>query len=219
MMQEFVQQTKDNIAEQLQDVHTAVPGKIVSVEASSGTCTVLPVMKKKASNGSFIDYPKISGVPIVFPQGGGQGASVVFPVEAGDGCLLIISEQSLDYWMYGRMTDSDLRFDITNAICIPGLFQQMPDTFAEACSSSAVIVQAESTKLKITPNGAELVGNLKVDGKLTAKEVISEGNVSATGDVSGTNVSGKTDVTAGGISLKSHKHTSSDPGTDSSGPH
>jgi len=212
MMQEFVQNIKDTVKEELADVHTAIPGKIVSVDAGSGTCTVLPVMKKKASNGSLVDYPKISGVPLVFPQGSGQGCSVVYPVSSGDGCLIIVAEQSIDYWLYGRETDSDLRFDITNAICIPGLFQQLPATFGEACELDAVIVEADTTRLIVKPDGIEMVGNLKVKGKIEAEEITAEKTIEAE------SITAKEDVTAGDISLKEHTHTSAIVGDDTSGP-
>lgn len=166
MMGEFVGEVKNMVSEMIGDVHTAFPGKIVSVDASKGTCTVLPVMKIKTGNGKLIDYPKISGVPIVFPQGIGGDASIVFPVKAGDGCLLIVSEQSLDYWMYGMVTDSNLKFDITNAVCIPGLFKKLPSTFSEAVSEKAVIIDAGGVQLKVSPKEVTIKGNLKVKGTI-----------------------------------------------------
>jgi hypothetical protein len=220
MTQEFVQSVKDTVNEQLSDVHTALPGRIVSVDTASGTCTVLPVMRAKKGNGGYINYPQISGVPIVFPQGGGQGMSVTYPVTAGDGCLLVISEQSLDYWMYGRTTDTDLKFDISNAVCIPGLFQQLPESFANACSDEAVIVDADGVRLSVSPKGVNIKGSLTVSGAIKGASIsATNGNVSASGNISADgSVTAGSDVTAGGISLKSHTHTSSNAGSSTSSP-
>lgn len=179
MMQEFVQQIKDTVQEALQDVHTALPAKIISISRSSGLATVLPTIKKTLDDGSSMDFPQISGVPIVLPQGANQLVSIAVPVKAGDSCLLIISEQSLEYWMYGRETDTSLLFDITNAICIPGLFQKPPDSFLDACDSNSVIVDAGKTRLVVGTAGVSVLGSLTVNGNMTVN-----GNSKIAGDLS-----------------------------------
>ncbi|MCD8397526.1 MAG: hypothetical protein LUD12_10185 [Lachnospiraceae bacterium] len=168
MQQELVQRIIDTIQECLSDIHTAVPAEIVSIDRSTGLATVLPTMKKVMSDGSKIAYPEISGVPIVFPQGAGQNVSITFPVNAGDKCLLIISEESLEYWLYGMETDTTLLFDITNAICIPGMFQSPPSTLYDSCDNNAIIMLAGGTKVTIKDDGVTVDGDVKINGKLTA---------------------------------------------------
>lgn len=188
-MQEFVQQIKDTVQEALQDVHTAIPAKIVSINASSGLATVQPTIKKMLDNGSSMDFPQISGVPIVVSQGANQLVSIAVPVKAGDSCLLIISEQSLEYWLYGRETDTTLLFDITNAICIPGLFQKPPDTFFDACNSNSVIIDAGTTRLSVGTSGISVIGSLTVNGdlKVTGDQTVGGStNISGNINVAGT---------------------------------
>ena len=167
MLQEFVQQIKNTVREELADIHTALPAKIVSVNASSGLATVQPLVKRTLGNGKTISYPQISGVPIVLPQGANQDVAISIPVKAGDGCLIIISEQSLEYWLYGRETDTTLLFDITNAVCIPGLFQKPPESFKSACSNNAVIIDAGESRVTVKNSGITVKGNLTVNGNLT----------------------------------------------------
>ncbi len=124
MMQEFVQEIQNTVQRGLRGIHTAMPGRIVSFDAAKGIATVKPAMKFKKPDGKTMDFPQVTGVPVVFPQGAGQGATIAFPVKPGDSCLLVVAEQSLDYWQYGQETSTDLAFDMTNAICIPGLFAQ-----------------------------------------------------------------------------------------------
>lgn len=119
MMQEFVQEIQNTVQRGLRGIHTAMPGRIVSFDAAKGIATVKPAMKFKKPDGKTMDFPQVTGVPVVFPQGAGQGATIAFPVKPGDGCLLVVAEQSLDYWQYGQETSTDLAFDMTNAICIP----------------------------------------------------------------------------------------------------
>lgn len=199
MVQEFVQQVKDTVDECLYDVHTAMPAKIVSIDASSGLATVLPTIKKMTADGTTMDFPQISGVPVVLPQGSGQTVSIAIPVKTGDSCLLIISEQSLEYWLYGRETDTSLLFDITNAICIPGLFQKPPDSFLDACDSDSIIIDAGETRLTVNTAGIAILGTLTINGNLNVTGDLSvTGNEEVTGNqtVSGNQVvSGASEVT------------------------
>ena len=149
MMQEFVQQIKNIIRKEIRGIHTALPGKIESFDADKCLATVLPSMKYKKPDGTKINFPKISGVPVVFPQVMNQGATIAYPIEKGDSCLLIVSEQSIDYWMYERETDTDLQFDLSNAICIPGMFAKPNKVMKEACEQKAVIIDVKGTRATI----------------------------------------------------------------------
>ena len=176
MMQEFVQQVMENIDGAIRGVHTCLPDKIVSFDAGKGLATVAPTMKFKKPDGSKMDFPQVTGVPVVFPQVMGQNATIAYPIKAGDGCLILVAEQSIDYWMYGQETDTDLAFDLSNAICIPGLFVPANATMKEACDKSAVIVNVSGTKLTvkgglIQMDAAEVIinGNATVNGNFTTK--------------------------------------------------
>ena len=68
MMQEFVHETNKAIQEALKGVHTSMPGKIVSFDPSTGLATVLPTMKFRKPDGTTMEYPQITGVPVMFPQ-------------------------------------------------------------------------------------------------------------------------------------------------------
>ena len=210
MMQEFVQAIKDTVRSELSDVHTAVPGKIVSFNASTGLATVLPVMKFRKPDGTSMDYPQITGVPVLFPQGYGQSATIAFPVKAGDGCLIIVAENSIDYWLYGQETDTDLSFDMTNAICIPGLFTKANADVKQACNENAVVLNCSGSKVVLKSREAVI----------TAGQVVVNGPLKVNGDISALNISAKTitgseEVTGGGINLTTHTHTDGDGATTS----
>lgn len=174
MMQEFVQEIQNTVQRGLRGIHTAMPGRIVSFDAAKGIATVKPAMKFKKPDGKTMDFPQVTGVPVVFPQGAGQGATIAFPVKPGDSCLLVVAEQSLDYWQYGQETSTDLAFDMTNAICIPGLFAQGNPAVADACAQNAVIVDVKGTRLTVK-GGAVTI---------SAPEVTVEGNLTVTGSLS-----------------------------------
>ena len=153
MKSELVHQIKETAQKAAEGIHTAIPGTIVSYDPAKGQATVKPSMKFTTKGGNAIDYPQISGVPVLFQQHAGQKATVAFPVKPGDGCLLIVSEQSLDYWMYGQETGTNLKFDLTNAVAIPGLFAKANTVVAEACSQDAVIIDTSGTRITVKSDG------------------------------------------------------------------
>ena len=67
MQQEFIQQIINTIRENIEGLHTACPGTIVSFDTETGLATVLPSMKFKTPSGEVIDYPQITGVPAASP--------------------------------------------------------------------------------------------------------------------------------------------------------
>lgn len=192
MMQEFVQSVKDTAKKATEEMHTAVPATIVSYDADSGLAVVQPQARFKKPDGNTLSYPTINGVPVAFPQS--QGVSIAFPIKAGDGCLLVFSETALDYWLYGKETSTDLKFDLSNAIAIPNISTAGNDAMMEACAEDAVVLSAGETRVKVKSDGVYITGNLKVDGK-----------IEATGDVTAT----------GSVSLASHTHTGDSGGTTS----
>ncbi len=173
---EFVEQVKETMKASLDQVHTCVPGKVVSFDASTCQATVLPSMKIKKPNGEMLDYPQITGVPVVFPQSSAQGVTIAYPVKAGDGCLILFSEQALDQFLYDRDTGTDLKFDLSNAVAIVGLFAKGNSVMAEATNSNAVIVDAQGTRVKVKSGLVQIDaatvtinGNVTVNGNFTTQ--------------------------------------------------
>ena len=194
MMQELVNQVKKTAKKATEEMHTAVPATIKSYDPSTGLASVQPVAKFKKPNGETMDYPSISGVPVVFPQS--ANVTIAFPIKAGDGCLLVFGEKSLDYWLYGKETDTELSFDLSNAVAIPSLKNTGSPVMQKACSENAVVLQSGGTTLTVKSGEVVIDVNLTVNGK-----------IDATGDVTGS-----------GISLATHTHTG-DSGGSTSTPH
>lgn len=163
---DFVTELKNLIKEKINNIHTAVPGEIVSIDNSTGRASVLPKAQMRFSNGKVLDFPVIPGVPLVMPQSSIAGASVVFPVFPGDSCLIIFSEQSLDYWLENGMTNSHLRYSLSGAIAIPGLMKSITDDVKEANSSKAIIIRNKNTKIAVSQADIAIRGDVRIDGNL-----------------------------------------------------
>lgn len=182
MMQEFAQQIEDTARAVVDEIHTALPGIIVSFDFAKGTATVQPQGKYLTSDGKRLNYPRISDVPVQFPFCQSAGIGVTFPIAKGDGCIIIVSEVELDEWRAGAESEGSLRFDLTSAICIPGLMKSGVETMLKACRNNAVIVGGSNsyvmvsdsevyaasggTNMAISKAGVVIGGNLYVNGNI-----------------------------------------------------
>ncbi|GHU37512.1 hypothetical protein FACS1894105_09770 [Clostridia bacterium] len=186
MQTEFVEQVKKSISEQIDGIHTALPGKIVKFDKDKCEAEIMPYGKLEKPDGTFIDYPKINEVTVMFPQGSWRNASIVFPIKSGDECLLIISEYTLDTWRRtGEESSNDLKFDLTNAICLPGMFSKPPRTLADVDKSNAMIIDIQyrrddnadgqrddklqtEQRVTLSPGGIKMESSFDIDTKKTA---------------------------------------------------
>lgn len=188
MRQEFTQQIEKTAQAVVNDIHTALPGQVVSFDVGKGTATVKPIGKFITSDNIALAYPDIAEVPVVFPCSANAG--IAFPVVPGDNCLLIVSEVELDEWRNGAEAEGSLKFDLTNAIAIPGLLNKGNGLVSEAISKNGVVIASGSNKICVSGSGISVSGNLSVSG-----------NISCAGEVK-----------SGEIALKTHTHLSGEPG-------
>lgn len=239
MMQELVQQVKSLVADSINQMHTVLPGKIVKFDTEKGLALVQPVGKFAKPDGTMIDFPQVSDVPIVFAQSANQQAAMAYPINEGDGCLLLFAEQALDCWRSGGEAEvkSDLKFDLTNCIAVPGLFVPANNLLKEACQKQAIIIEQNGKRIAVSGAGIAVRGDVTVEGSIKASGSISAGvgGLSASGvltvksaevenrltvnSVSAQKVDVSGNLTAGGVDVNTHKHTSAVAGSDTSGPH
>lgn len=163
---DFVTEVKNLVKEQINNIHTALPGEIVSIDVTTCLATVKPKAQMQFTNGKVLDYPVISGVPVVIPQSPSSGAVIAFPVKAGDPCLLIFSEQTLDYWMGNGTSASNVKYGLSGAIAILGLMKTPSSDFKEAVRDDKVIVRNGNASITLTNATITIRGDVKVEGNL-----------------------------------------------------
>lgn len=189
MMQEFAQQVEETARAVVDEIHTALPGTVISFNPGSGTAAVRPNGKYVTADGKQIAYPQITNVPVTFPFCQTAGVGIAFPVGKGDSCLIIISEVELDEWRTGAESEGSLRFDLTSAMCIPGLLEGGADIVSKACQNNAVFVSAGGTEVMVADDsvritsgetdmtvsevGVAIRGDLKVDGNISSTGTIT----------------------------------------------
>lgn len=177
MIQEFVQNVENVARDVMEEMHTALPGKFISYNPDTGTAEVKPYGVFRTPAGKNMEYPLLTEVPVILPQCSSLGVEIAFPIRKDDDCLLIISEQELDGWLYNEESDAELRFDLTSAIAIPGLSRKRNTAMSEACKSGSLILKCGSNKISISQNGVAISGNLTVDGNITATGIVNGSNI------------------------------------------
>lgn len=134
----------------LSNVHTSLPGIIVSFDPVSNKASVQPALNKKFDTGEM-PMPILENVPIIFPSSG--NFSMTFPINVGDYVLLIFSERSIDLWksVGGQVTPNDPRkFSLSDAIAIPGL---MPLTENSTNDNQDFVIKFADSEVRISQNG------------------------------------------------------------------
>ncbi len=217
MNQRLVEEIENKIQNTVNGVHTALPGTIQSFDPSTCKAVVQPIGCFKTPAGEEMAYPAISDVPVIIPQT--SNIVIAFPVRSGDGCLLVFSEQELDYFMHGG-SSSELHHDLTNAIAIPGLFKSSNDAIKKANDENAIVLKNNNSflsmqkeKICIETPVIEIKGNLRIDGAMeasgsgTCKSINTEQLKADNAEIEACNVAG--------IDVGQHIHTDSEGGSTS----
>ena len=143
---------RQSILFQLNNVHTALPGAIISYDYTLQKASIQPLLNKSWADGTTTVMPVLENVPVIFPRSG--GASLTFPVVQGDPCLLLFIERSIDQWLTqgGQVTPQDPRkFDLSDAVAIMGLSPF--STTSPAMNNSDVLLTYENSSITIKANG------------------------------------------------------------------
>lgn len=188
MLQELVEEIEKTARAVVNEVHTALPGRIVSYDASKGTATIQPIGKFKTAKGKVLEYPMATEVPIVFPFCYRASVGIAFPVMKGDTCLLIVSEVELDEWRSGAASEGSLRFDLTNAIAIPGLLKSNNRIVKKAFENMAVVIGAPGTEVRVSKDGVaievdEVTFTVSESGIAIGGDLLVKGDISYTGSL------------------------------------
>ncbi|WP_066733530.1 Gp138 family membrane-puncturing spike protein [Cupriavidus sp. D384] len=224
-----VTELRQLIATELAEVHTCLPGVIVSYD---GACAVVrPALPKQLANGTALAPPQIVQVPVCWPAGdvAGRQALISVPLRQGDPVKLSFSERALENWLAGADSapDDPRQFDLSDAFATP-----VVRPGAGRADTENVSVQYGRCALKLTPAGDAILGG-PGEFRVTMpavfeKDVSVEGlftygaGMAGKGGSAGTRIAG--DIHHGGGTIHSdnvvddgHRHHDS-RGGDTSGP-
>lgn len=187
----MIEVIKNMIDDSLNELHTSLACKIISINHSAGTCTVQPIAKRELCQ-QKIDYPPLIDVRLDFLKFGGWSFQI--PRQIGDIVWVGFSETALS-------DETSLeRFSLNEPYIIGSC-----ESGYEA-NSDDIILQGAGTRIEIKGNGditilagskqTTITSNVTLNGNLTINgDTSQKGSITATGDVIGK-----------GISLDKHTH-------------
>lgn len=136
--------------EMQKDIHTQMPGQIVSYDSATQTATVKPLLQRQLVDGTTIDIPDCLDVPVHFPRGG--GFVLTFPVAPGDECSLHFSERAIDFWLEngGAQLPSEYRMhDYSDAFAYVG-FSSKPNALKDVAINATELRTVDGkTRLRL----------------------------------------------------------------------
>lgn len=121
----LAQVLREYIERRLLDVHTSMPGRVESYDASKQTADVRPLLRTSylGEDGEPVEasLPVLVNVPVKWPAGG--GFRLAFVLSPGDPVAIFFAEGSLDAWQAvgGEQSGAGRRFHVADAFCSPGL--------------------------------------------------------------------------------------------------
>ena len=143
-------------------MRVAMPASIESYDFKTQKADIKIDMQELYQNGTSLDYPVLSGVPVIFPRCG--GASITMPISRGDTCLVMFLDRDSTAWLLGgkNLKPKSMRsHHLSDAVAIMGL-----SPFTSKSPSK------NNTDMLISFDGSEVV--LKPKGNIdifSAKEI------------------------------------------------
>ncbi len=163
---------KSAIEGTLADVHTMLPGEIVSFDVSTGKATVKILTKRKLESGTIVEIPPIQGVPIIFSRT--EKAIIYVPITAGDKCMLLFSERSLDGWKNSGSSydpQDKRKHHLSDVVAIPGMYSFADSPIPTVLDSTSILIENDKTRIRLKPDG-----KVKISNKLTQVELVKTVN-------------------------------------------
>jgi len=164
MIENIVDALDEWFAARMDDVHTCIPAKFDTYYGhKERKARVKPLTKILTSKGASISIPLIDNVPVMFPSG--SEFSLTWKPKKGDGCLLLISEMALGNYLNSpneTEIESSNRFNLTDAICLPGLWS-FPSVPAAPANEDDMFLTYKDTYMQMDGKTTTINGNLEVD--------------------------------------------------------
>ena len=156
------------------DLHTSLPGKIVSYDHDKNLAVIQPMlMRKYKTMDKAVELPVITNVPVMFQRM--NDGHLRFPIKANDTGLIVFMERSIDLWLIqgGMIDPEDSRtHSISDAVFFPGLNPNNKKIVSTAANDS-VELKYNNSFIEIKSNGTVLIknsnANIELDstGKIT----------------------------------------------------
>jgi len=154
---ELIKALQDKIST---NIRVAMPGLIETYEFRTCKASIKIDMQELYQNNTYVDYPVISNVPVIFPRCG--GAEITMPVKRGDSCLVIFIDRDIDSWLLGASKQppkSKRLHHLNDAVAIMGLSQfNKPSS---AVNNNDLSINYDGSKITLKPKGVLEIESVK----------------------------------------------------------
>ena len=175
-------------------VRVAMPASIESYDFKTQKADIKIDMQELYQNGTSLDYPVLSGVPIIFPRCG--GASITMPVLRGDTCLVMFLDRDSTAWLLGgkNVKPKSMRsHHLSDAVAIMGL---CPFTNkSPAKNNTDMLISFDGSFITLKPKGIIDITSAKEINVKTEGVIINCKNANVTAEES-------IDVTCKNVTVK-----------------
>lgn len=134
------------------NLNVALPGVVEDYNFKEQRASVKITMKQLYGGDLDMDYPILSGVPVIFPRSG--GASITMPVERGDHCLVVFLDRDSRAWLLGGVNvkpQSRRAHHLSDGVAIMGLSPFSKESLAE--NNRDMLINFEGSKIRLKPKG------------------------------------------------------------------
>lgn len=166
-------------------LRVCMPAKIETYDFKTQKASVKITMQELYEDGTTVDYPVISGVPVVFMAAG--GASINLPVLKGDSCFIVFFDRDMSNWLLGgagQKPNSTRAHNMSDAVALMGLSSF--NNISKAENNTDVLITYSGSKIIIKPDGVLNIETTK-DINITSAEVVNMNskniNLTSTEDV------------------------------------
>ena len=104
----------------VKDIHTILPGQVVSYDPDTQRAVVTPGYHLHMKDGRVLPRPPIADVPVVWFSAGGH--TIHSRLQEGDNVVLMVSERGMDRWKVDQVPgeSSATMFSLKDAMAMPG---------------------------------------------------------------------------------------------------
>lgn len=144
------------IRAKLLDLHTCIPGRVETYDASTQKANIQPLLKKQyIDNEEIVNLPVVNDVPVQWPSAAGGKAHIHLPLASGDLGILVVCERSIDNYLVGDGSpiyhDDPRHHNLSDAIFIPGVLP-FPKALQDT-SDINLTIQNDKFRIEIAPDG------------------------------------------------------------------
>lgn len=166
------------------ELHTCLPGEVVSFTPSTQLADIQLTIKRKQSD-QLVNIPLLSGVPVRYFKGSSYG--VTFPLSPGDNVLVIFAERSIDTWLLngGIQDPADIRrHSFSDAFALPMMYSQQAVIPNFDASNLQIRTLDGSAKITVKSTG-EITIDTTGDTIITSNKTTINNDLLVTGSITG----------------------------------